>query len=324
MEPSRGALTVQRALAALLLLAALAAAVVEHDSPLGKRVRGGKPWPFWLCAREPGKTKIPVFHLGVYDPIQRSLVLIYLPEQTKLDGKLTLGRAYMDALRASDDDYKAARAAENLAQGRISTLSLDPIDWEGAGRLDAEIDAKEDDLEYSATAARALKVRGRSPRAWAALANRAIQGLLRGDKTAADPLFFALEMRRVPFERLEPAVLPDDASAPSFLAQVFAPPPPAADDGRANVVEVLNGTDRQGLAAQAAKVLRSHGVDVISLGAASRPRSRTVIYDRTGVFARAAHVRKALGCPTAIAVTRIDALRGVDASVELGGDCSNY
>jgi hypothetical protein len=49
-----------------------------------------------------------------------------------------------------------------------------------------------------------------------------------------------------------------------------------------------------------------------------------VVYDRTGVFARAARVRKALGCPAAIAATRIDALRGVDASVELGVDCMTY
>ncbi|UPT74269.1 MAG: hypothetical protein M0D55_00415 [Elusimicrobiota bacterium] len=49
---------------------------------------------------------------------------------------------------------------------------------------------------------------------------------------------------------------------------------------------------------------------------------RTVVYDRTGDFEKASRVRAALGCPTAIAATRIDPLRGVDASVELGGDCS--
>jgi methyl coenzyme M reductase alpha subunit len=59
----------------------------------------------------------------------------------------------------------------------------------------------------------------------------------------------------------------------------------------------------------------------MSLGQ-TRPRLRTVVYDRTGDFDRAARVRAALGCPTAIATTRIDALRGVDASVELGGDCT--
>jgi|CXWL01.1.fsa_nt_gi hypothetical protein len=322
MEQAR-ALSVQRALAALILAAALVAAVVEHGSPLRARERAGKPWPFWLRVHEPGRPKVPLFHLGIYDPTRRSVVLIHLPEQTKLEGKLTLGRAYMDALRASDDDETAARAAEDLAQGRISALSLEPIDWTDAGRLSLER-VGDDDQEYSAAALRALKARGRSPRAWVALAAEAGKGLIQGDKAPADRLFFALEMRRVPLERLEPAFLPDDASAPAFLGRVLAPSPPSEDEGRANVVEVLNGTDRQGLAAAAAKVLRSHGVDVISLGAASRPRSRTVVYDRTGVFARAARVRKALGCPAAIAVTRIDVLRGVDASVELGVDCMTY
>ena len=85
---------------------------------------------------------------------------------------------------------------------------------------------------------------------------------------------------------------------------------------------MLNGAGTAGLAAQAAKVLRSKGVDVMALGQASRPRSRTVIYDRTGNFSRAARVRAALSCPAAVTATRIDALRGVDASVEFGGDCS--
>lgn len=313
----------QRALAALILAAALGAAAVEHGSPLRTRERAGKPWPFWLSVHEPGRSKIPLFHLGIYNPIRRSVVLIHLPEQTKLEGKLTLARAYMDALRASDDDETAARAAEDLAQGRISALSLEPIDWTDAGRLSLEL-LDDDDKEYSAATLRALKARGRSPRVWIDLVAAAAGGLFRGDKAPADRFLFALEMRRVPLERLEPAFMPDDASAPAFLARVLAPPPPGEDDGRANVVEVLNGTDRQGLAAGAAKVLRSNGVDVISLGAASRPRARTVVYDRTGVFARAARVRKALGCPAAIAVTRIDALRGVDASVELGVDCMAY
>ena len=111
-------------------------------------------------------------------------------------------------------------------------------------------------------------------------------------------------------------------SAPVFLAHAFASPPEAPSDDKAIVVEVLNGTGAAGLAAQAAKVLRLKGVDVMALGQAPRPRSRTVIYDRIGDFNRAARVRAALGCPTAIAATRIDALRGVDASVELGGDCA--
>jgi hypothetical protein len=62
-------------------------------------------------------------------------------------------------------------------------------------------------------------------------------------------------------------------------------------------------------------------MDAMAPGGAARPRARTAVFDRTGDFERAARVRAALGCPAAIAATRIDALRGVDVSVELGDDC---
>jgi len=141
-------------------------------------------------------------------------------------------------------------------------------------------------------------------------------------EAAADALLLTLELRRTPLESLQPALLPDDPAAPAFLGRAFAPFPEPREEDKAIVVEVLNGTDAAGLAAQAAKVLRSRGVDVMALGQAPRPRSRTVVYDRIGDFERAARVRAALGCPTAIAATRIDPLRGVDVSVELGGDCA--
>lgn len=317
MELPRAALNVQRALALLLLAAVVGVAVVERTSPFSERRRTGRPWPFWLSVRR--QDAPPALHLGVYNPVRRSLVLIFIPETTKLQGKLTAARAYADALRATGDEAAAARAAADLAQIKLSELSLEPIAWEGAGRLTLEAGGEADD-EPAAEAARALKMKGRSPRALWALARHAAAGLKRGDRSAADALLLALELRTVPFESLEPALLPEDAAAPAFLARAFAPPP-ESDDGKAVVVEVLNATETPGLAAQAAKVLRSRGVDVMALGRAEHPRSRTIIYDRTGEFYRAARVRAALGCPTAIAATRIDALRGVDASVELGDDC---
>jgi len=313
MEFPRAALNVQRVLAVLLLGASLGAAYVEWTSPLSAHIRSGRPWPFWLAVREPGRAAPPKLHFGVYDPVRRSLVLIHVPETTKLQGKLTAARAYTDALRAVDDETSALRAVEDLAQAKITSLSLEPVDWPAAGRLTLELPAgDEEDEEPAATAAAALKNRGRSPRALAAL--------VRGP---ADALLLTLELRRVTLERLEPALLPDDASAPAFLARALAPRPKTdIADERPVVVEVLNGTDVQGLAAQAAKVLVSRGVDVISKGPSPRSRLRTVVYDRTGDFERAARVRAALGCPTAIATTRIDPLRGVDASVELGDDCT--
>ena len=325
MEFPRTALTIQRALASLLLTAALGAAFVERSSPLSVRIREGKPWPFWLSVREPGGSAVPVIHLGVYDPLRRSLALIRIPEQTHLQGKQTLARLYTDALRAVNDETSATRAIEDLAQVKLAALSLEPMSWEIVGRLALRLEPDETDDEPAVAAAIALKSRGRSLRTLLSLGLEAVGGLLKGDKTAADSLLLTLELRRTPLEQLEPALLPDDAAAPAFLARAFASHPPAAEvqEGRPIVVEVLNGTNVQGLAAQAAKILRSKGVDVMEIQQASRPRVRTVIYDRTGDFERAGRVRAALGCPTAIAATRIDPLRGVDASVELGGDC-NY
>ena len=318
MEFPRASLNIQRGLTILIIACVLGVAVVERGSPFASQLRSNSHWPFWLSVRKPG-TASASLHLGIYNPLRRSLVLILIPETTKLQGKLTAARAYLDALRATDDEASAARAVIDLAQIKISALSLEPISWEGAGRLALELEASEENDE---AVARALKARGRSPRALWSLARHAVTGLFHGDKAAADALLLTLELRLVPLEGLEPALLPEDASAPVFLAHAFASPPEAPSDDKAIVVEVLNGTGAAGLAAQAAKVLRSKGVDVMALGQAPRPRSRTVIYDRIGDFNRAARVRAALGCPTAIAATRIDALRGVDASVELGGDCA--
>lgn len=322
MELPRAALNAQRALALVLLAAVLGVALVERGSPFASRLRSDAPWPFWLTVREPGRAAPPALHLGVYHPLRGVLVLIHLPETTRLQGKLTAARAYLDALRATDDAAAAARALEDLAQVRITELCFEPIRWDGAGRLSLELEPGDDEEELAVSAARALKARGRSPRALWPLARRAVDGLLKGDKAAADALLLTLELRRVPLESLQPALLPDDASAPAFLARAFAPRLEPRGEEKAIVVEVLNGTDVPGLAAQAAKVLRLKEMDAMVMGQTPHPRSRTVIYDRIGDFERAARVRAALGCPTAIAATRIDPLRGVDASVELGGDCT--
>ena len=322
MELPRAALNLQRGLALALLAAVVGVAAVEHSSPFASRLRAGAPWPFWLSVRDPGRTGPPELHLGVYHPVRRVLVLIHVPGTAKLQGKLTAARAYQDALRATDSEAAASRAVEDLASARIAELSLEPVGWEGSGRLGLELAAGGEGAEPAAAAAAALKSRGRSPRELWRLSREAVSGLLNGDKAAADALLLTLELRRTTLEDLQPALLPEDDAAPAFLARALSSRTEPRGEEKAVVVEVLNGTDVPGLAAQAAKVLRLNGVDVMSLGQAPRPRSRTVVYDRIGEFERAARVRAALGCPTAIATTRIDALRGVDASVELGGDCT--
>lgn len=319
MEHSRHGLTLQRGAAGLILAASLGLAIIENRSPLAASIRAQKPWPFWLTVPTHGA---PSFNLGIYDPLHRGLTVIHLPEHWRIETTRSLSRAYLDALRSGHDAAAAERAVAGLLQERLSALSLEPIPWGHAGHLRIQTDGVEDG-ENASAAARTLMAQGGSARAWAALAVTAERGLLRADPSAIDPLLLSSELRQVRQENVRPAHFPDDASAPVFLAGVFNPQP-AAENENAVVVEVLNATDHQGLAAQAKKMLISSGVDVIFVGTASRLRKRTVVYDRIGDYARAWRVREILSCPTAITATRIDVLRGVDVSVELGGDCTKY
>lgn len=312
-------MNVQRALAAAALAAALGAAWAESGSGLAARVRDGRPWTAWVEARERGRSAPPSFHFAVYDPTARRLSLVHVPGELKLEKRRTLERAYLDALKASEDPDTAARAAEDLAEARLRELSPEPVP-SAATRLTVEVAPPETEDEPAVAAALALKARGRSPRAWLSLARRAVRARRAGDRDAFDPLLFALELRRMPLENAEPARLPDEAQAPSLLGRILRAEP-REPDGRAVTAEVLNDAGAPGLATRAGKMLRLKGVDVLTTGS-SRPRARTLVYDRVGDFRRAASVLSALGCPAARAVTRVDPSRVVDVSVELGGDCA--
>ncbi len=320
MESPRAALNVQRGLALVLLLVSLGVAAVERSAPLASRLRSLQPWPFWLSVSETGHGIRSTFYLGIYHPLPRRLVLIRIPETAKLDGSLTVARAYSDVLHVTGNADSAVRAVEDLTQQKISDLSLEAISWEGIGHLDLKISAEEQP-EPAVAVALAIKAQGRSLRALWSLLHRCVAGLMKGDKAAFDALLLILELRSVPLDGLAPALLPEDADAPVFLAGAFAAQFEPRNNEKAIVVEILNGTSIRGLAAQATKVLRLKGLDVVSIGRTPHPRLQTAIYDRTGDFERAARTRVALGCRSAFAATRIDAMRGVDVSVELGDDC---
>lgn len=322
MEIPKGALILQRALAVLMLGLALALSWVERGSPLAGAIREGRPWTAWIDARtdRPG-TPVALFW-AVYDPVRRTLAVTYLPEDwVAVPPKKTLGRARAEALKASGELAASARAVEALAAERLAALSPEPFDRGAAGRLSLALTGLDEESEPPLAAGRALKSAVRSPRAWLTAVKAALSGLRRGERDAADALLLAFELRRVPLEAVRPAWLPADADAPAYLARALAPPP-AAEDGRAPSVEVLNAADEPGLAGRAAKMMRSRGVDAVSAASASRPRARTIVYDRTGDFARAERVLRALGCREAAVVTRVDHSRVVDASVELGPDCA--
>lgn len=94
------------------------------------------------------------------------------------------------------------------------------------------------------------------------------------------------------------------------------PVPPANGD---NVVEVLNGTARRGLARRGTRALRAAGFDVVFFGNApdSRTDSTTILL-RRGTAMIGARLREALG--TGRVIDEPDSARLVDATVILGSD----
>lgn len=84
------------------------------------------------------------------------------------------------------------------------------------------------------------------------------------------------------------------------------------------LVEVLNGTARQGLARQGTRQLRRQGLDVIFFGTAEVPTDSTRILIRRGSADAAARVRSALG--VGVVTPMPDSLRRVDVTVILGQD----
>jgi 2-keto-3-deoxy-L-rhamnonate aldolase RhmA len=84
------------------------------------------------------------------------------------------------------------------------------------------------------------------------------------------------------------------------------------------MVEVLNGTRRQGAARTATRMLRRRGLDVVFLGNADSLADSTQVIVRRGDPERARYVAAALGAGKVVVET--DTLRRVDVSVILGAD----
>ena len=292
----------ERLLAAGVLLLALAAAWAQGRSALGARLRDGLPWTAWIEAREAAPA-VPTFHVAVYWPSARRLYVVHAPGDAKVEGRLTLDRAYLEALRRADDRDAAAREAEDLAGKRLAELAGQALPSD-AVRLRVAMPRLAPEDEPSAEAASALRSRFQRPAGWLGL-------------PGFEALLFGLEVRGVPPERVHAVRLPDEKQAPDLLRRLLAAP--REPRGGATTAEVLNATAAPGLASQARKMLRSEGFDVVALGSVPA-RRRTMVYDRTGEL-RAAEVLRALGCPEARVVSRVDASRVVDVTVELGQDC---
>ena len=92
------------------------------------------------------------------------------------------------------------------------------------------------------------------------------------------------------------------------------------DSGLALTVEVLNGTERPGLAREGTRVLRAAGIDVVNVGTAidDAPLESTRIVVRRGTLGQGTPVRQALGVGR-VSVA-LDSTRLLDVSVFLGSD----
>lgn len=93
-------------------------------------------------------------------------------------------------------------------------------------------------------------------------------------------------------------------------------PVPAA--GERVVIEVLNGTSRQGYARLATRMLRRQGLDVVYFGNADARADSTQVLIRRGEPGRGEQVARVLG----VGIVRVvpDTLRRVDVSVIIGRD----
>lgn len=76
-------------------------------------------------------------------------------------------------------------------------------------------------------------------------------------------------------------------------------------------VQVLNGTDKSGLAAQATDQLREAGYDVVSIGNARSSVARSLVLDRVGNRQLADSVAKVLG------ITRVETRRDTTLYLEV-------
>jgi hypothetical protein len=276
-----------RALAAALLAGALALAWLQSRSPLARALSEGRPILGWL--RIDGRT--PALFLTVYQPVRRTMDILYLPAAPRAQAGLSVAAA-------------AAQLAP-LAPTAGICASL-PV-WRGT--LPAE--SEEPPLDAADWTARSA----RKPRTW-------LQPLLPPGAAAwslFDRLLLALEFQRLGPADLRPAWLPPDDQAGGLINHLIlgSGGPPVQDR---ITVEVLNASAEPGIASRAKNILRLKGADVMSVGNVAT-QGRTIVYDRTGRFEAAAAVARMLGCPAARPLTQVDLKRLVDVSVVLAGDC---
>ncbi len=307
MEPSPRPLIFQRLFAALLLAGVAAVAWRQARSPLAQDLRESRPWAGWLVLTQ-AESDAPRLYLAVGQPARSALTLFFIPEQTKLSGRHTPRSTYEAAYKKNPDAHAGAQAMADAVALWLQTLNAG-FHWSSLPLLYERAPLKLGD--------RPLPLQGKSRLLGPKLLPRP-HGLSR-----FDALLLALELRRLPAEAVHAAFLGPEAAAAALLETALSPQRRRASgpDERALAVEVLNATQKIGIATQAKKILRWEGADVVATGNAEAPRERTLIYDRLGRIENAEAVRRMLDCPSAETLTAVDSGRAVDVTVVLAEDC---
>ncbi|MGQ0645240.1 MAG: LCP family protein [Elusimicrobiota bacterium] len=162
---------------------------------------------------------------------------------------------------------------------------------------------------------------------------RAASSGLHTNLSAADAAALVLEARHVPPEKLQPRLLPGRAAGPYWerdsertalaLRQMKGEAAPTVSsevlsDVGATTVKVWNGTGRPGLALEVTRRLRAAGFDVLEWGNYEARQTRTRVLDRSGDFAKAQAVARALGEGTVF--SEVHPKLRADVEVVLGED----
>mgnify|MGYP001609829859 FL=1 len=307
MEQSPRSLILQRRFAALLLAGVAAAAWRQARSPLAQSLRENRPWAGWLVLTQ-ADSEAPRLYLAVAQPARSILTLFFIPEQTKLSGRGTPRSTYEAAYKKNPDAHAAAQAMADAVTLWLQTLDAG-FDWSGLPLFYEKAPLESGDWP--------LPLQGKSRLLGLKLLPRP-RGLSR-----FDALLLALELRRLPAKAVHAAFLAPEAAAAALLETALSPRRRGAPgpEERDLAVEVLNATQKIGIATQAKKVLRWKGADVVATGNAEAPRERTLIYDRLGRIENADAVRRMLDCPSAETLTAVDSGRAVDVTVVLAEDC---
>lgn len=314
---------VQRALAAALLVPVLAVAWLESRSPAASCARTGEPWTAFFALATPGAA-VPRLFWAVYNPVRRTGDLIYLPETTQLPGeRTTLAKAYAAARRDGGSEMDGAKAMAEAAEKALLPAPKEAQQAQGDGPVfvpgrfyyDEQMGPADAEEEPPLAGLRFLREHVSGNGLWRALARR--HG---GRGLEPFELFrVAVEWHSIKDDDLRAAYFPEDADERrSYIQRLLGEPGPA--QARETTVEILNASGKPGFASGLKKILRSKGADVMSTGNAP-PRSRTLVLDRVGRPELAAQVRRMLNCPSARALTQIDAKRLVDVSVVIADDC---